>query len=498
MSDFTHLSWPPPPPPPRQPDNAQLILAGLHHLRAGHMREAELAFSTVAARDSNPTARFLLALMLPHVYASMDDLRAWRTRLEAGLLWLSENNVTMSLEHHLAVPLFFSTYHGLNDVDLHRGLAHRYVPPRDPPLVPRPAGGRIRVGFISTYFRDHTIGRLNQGLIAQLDRKEFEVIVFGFPTKPNEITSFIAGRADRYIELPVDHVAARRIIREQALDVLYYTDVGMEPMTYTLAFSRLAPVQCVTWGHPDTTGIPTLDYFISSEHLDTPDAQQHFTERLVRLPLPAVYYERPRLPATPKTRADFGFAPGDHLYGCPQTLYKFHPEFDPILAGVLRADPHGLLVLIHGQSATMDQALLDRFRRTMPDVADRVRFVPRQDRAGYLSLNALFDVMLDTVHFGGGNTSYEAFALGVPIVTLPSPFLRGRITYAQYKMMGIEDPIASTPAEYVAKAVKLGTDPDARQAASELILAANDVLYENAQAVRGLEDFLKGAVAHKP
>jgi predicted O-linked N-acetylglucosamine transferase (SPINDLY family) len=65
-------------------------------------------------------------------------------------------------------------------------------------------------------------------------------------------------------------------------------------------------------------------------------------------------------------------------------------------------------------------------------------------------------------------------------------------------MMGIEDPIASTPAEYVAKAVKLGTDPDARQAASELILAANDVLYENAQAVRGLEDFLKGAVAHKP
>jgi predicted O-linked N-acetylglucosamine transferase (SPINDLY family) len=497
MSDFTHLSWPPPPPPP-QPDNAQLMLAGLHHLQAGRMREAEMAFSAVAARDPNPTARFLLALMLPHVYASADDLRAWRTRLEAGIRWLTENNVTMNLEHHLAVPLFFSTYHGLNDVDLHRGLARRYVPPRDPPLTSRPAGGRIRVGFISTYFRDHTIGRLNQGLIAQLNRKEFEVVVFGFPTKPNEITSFISARADRYIELPVDHVAARRIIREQALDVLYYTDVGMEPMTYTLAFSRLAPVQCVTWGHPDTTGIPTLDYFISSEHLDTPDAQQHFTERLVRLPLPAVYYERPQLPATPKTRADFGFAPGDHLYGCPQTLYKFHPEFDAILAGVLRADPRGLLVLIHGQSATMDQALLDRVRRTMPDVADRVRFVPRQDRAGYLSLNALFDVMLDTIHFGGGNTSYEAFALGVPIVTLPSPFLRGRITYAQYKMMGIEDPIASTPEEYVTKAVKLGTDPDARQAASELILAADDVLYENAHAVRGLEDFFKEAVARKP
>src|SRR4051794_35667185 len=110
-----------------------------------------------------------------------------------------------------------------------------------------------------------------------------------------------------------------------------------------------------------------------------------------------------------------------------------------MLADILRADPSGLLVLIHGQSRTMDDTLLERFRRSMPDVADRVRFAPRQDRAGYLALNATFDVMLDTIHFGGGNTSYEAFALGVPIITLPSPFLRGRITYAQYKMMGIED-----------------------------------------------------------
>jgi predicted O-linked N-acetylglucosamine transferase (SPINDLY family) len=196
-----------------------------------------------------------------------------------------------------------------------------------------------------------------------------------------------------------------------------------------------------------------------------------------------------------KTRADFGFADGDHLYGCPQTLYKFHPDFDAILGGILRADPRGRLVLIKGQSPVMDDVLLGRFRRTMGDVIDRVHFVPRLDRPSYLSLNAAFDVMLDTVHFGGGNTSYEAFALGVPLVTLPSPFLRGRITYAQYQMMGIQDPVVATPQEYVAKAVELGTDPDRRAAASEMIRAASDVLFENAQAVRGLEDFFRRAVA---
>jgi predicted O-linked N-acetylglucosamine transferase (SPINDLY family) len=489
--DFTELCRQPPP-----PNNAQLIFAGLQQLAAGHMREAEAAFRIVAARDTNPTARFLLALMLPHVYQSMDDLRAWRSRLETEVRRLAEDNVTLDVGQHLAVPLFFSTYHGLNDVDLHRALTSRYVPPRDPPLPPRPAGNRkIRVGLVSTYFRDHTIGRLAQGLIAALDRGAFEVTALGFATKPNEITSFISSRADRYIELPPDPAACRKAIHAQAFDVIYYPDIGMEPMTYSLAFSRLAPVQCTTWGHPDTTAIPNVDYFISSEDLDTPDAQQYYTERLVRLPLPAVYYYRPQLPPTPRTRAEFGFAGGDHLYGCPQTLYKFHPDFDAILAGILRADPRGQLVLIRGQSRTMDDALLERFRQSMPDVVDRVRLVPRQDRAGYLSLNAAFDVMLDTIHFGGGNTSYEAFALGVPIVTLPSPFLRGRITYAQYRMMGIENPIVSTPEEYVAKAVQFGTDPDYRQSAKELILAANDVLYENAEAVRGLEHFFKEAVA---
>ena len=156
----------------------------------------------------------------------------------------------------------------------------------------------------------------------------------------------------------------------------------MEPMTYSLAFSRLAPVQCTTWGHPNTTAIPAIDYFISSEHLDTPDAQVHYTEKLVRLPLPAIYYYRPQVPAVMKTRPDLGFGADEHLYGCPQTLYKFHPDFDAILAGILRSDPAGRLVLIRGQSPVMDEVLLGRFRRSMGDVIDRVSFVPRLDPRG--------------------------------------------------------------------------------------------------------------------
>jgi predicted O-linked N-acetylglucosamine transferase (SPINDLY family) len=478
------------------PSNPELIRAGVGHLAAGRMAQAEQCFRIVLSRDPNPTTRFLLATMLPQIYASHEDLNAWRQRLVREIAALQQSGVTQDLTAQLATPMYQIAYHGMDDRAVQQQLTSCYRPPKDPPAPPSAPGmkGRIRVGFISAYLRDHTIGRLNHGLIEKLNRGEFHVTVFGLGNPSQaEVTQRVRKAADAFVPLTLDLPEARRKIRDQRLDVLFFCDIGMEPWTYTLSFSRLAPVQCVTWGHPDTTGVPTLDYFISSEHLDTPDAQRYFTEKLVRLPLPSVYYYRPQLPANPKSRADFGLPPTGHLYGCPQTLYKFHPDFDIVLSKILRADPEGILVLIHGQHREMDEALMARFRRTMPDVAPRVRFVPRQDRDGFLSLNNLFEVSLDPLHFGGGNTSFEALALGVPIVTLPSPFLRGRITFAQYQMMGMTDCIAADFDDYVAKALRLGTDREHRREISQKILQSNSVLYENAQAVRDLEQFFKTA-----
>jgi predicted O-linked N-acetylglucosamine transferase (SPINDLY family) len=170
-------------------------------------------------------------------------------------------------------------------------------------------------------------------------------------------------------------------------------------------------------------------------------------------------------------------------------LQKFHPDFDEILAGVLRRDPRGLLILIHGLNRRWDELLLLRFSRTMPDLADRVRFLDRMSYENFLSLTRLCDVMLDPVHFGGGNTSYEAFAFGVPVVTLPSQFLRGRITLALYKMMGLDDCIARDAGDYVRIASELGCDSEKRAEMRSKILAACDVVYDNPAGVRELEQF---------
>src|SRR5678815_2597611 len=173
----------------------------------------------------------------------------------------------------------------------------------------------MRVGFISRHLFNHSIGKTTRGLLANLSRERFETLaLFVPPVRDDAISSFIRANCDRAVVLPARLAEARRAIAELELDILFYQDIGMEPFSYFLAFSRLAPVQCVSFGHPDTTGIPTMDYFISNDLFEPADAQAHYTERLFQLRDlgTLAYYYRPPVP-TPKRREDFGPVSYTHL-----------------------------------------------------------------------------------------------------------------------------------------------------------------------------------------
>ncbi len=464
----------------------------------GQLAEAEAHLQEALRQRPSPQWRIQLATLLPPIYQSAGDLLAWRRRLTEHVHQLHADHVTLDLTHQAVPPPFFLVYQGFNDRDLQQALARLYTAPLDtrsaPPALSRTNAGKIRVGFLSRYFKTHTIGRLLRGLIAHLDRDCFTVIVLNIGTAADTLAQWIREHADVAVALPDSLPAARRLIAEQQLDVLFYTDIGMEPVSYSLAFSRLAPVQCVTWGHPVTTGIPTVDYILSSQALETAAGDQHYTEQLVRLPQLPIYYYRPVAPAPLKDRSHFGLPLEGTLYACPQSLFKFHPDFDEVLGGILRRDPRGRLALIRGRYGHWDQQLQQRFAVTLPDVQERIHWLPPQGYDDFLNLNAVTDVLLDPLHFGGGNTSYEGLALGVPIVTLPTEFLRARITAALYQQLGVQDCVVSSPAEYIERAVQLGTDADYRRAVRGKIESVSEVLFENRAGVRAVEQFLREAV----
>lgn len=464
--------------------NAGSLDEGLEHLRR--------------AQEVSPQAvnRVMLATSLPVIYDSQGDLTRRRQSLEDGVRQLVADQVTIDTTNSTIPTNFFAAYQGGSDRELAENLGQVF---RGPQLVPpfdgRRRTGRIRVGMLSSHLCDHTIGRLNLGRVAQFYRKRFELFALSIGHRDDVLAESFRRDAEHHLTLTGSVESIRRQVADLALDLLFFPDVGMNALTYTLAFSRMAPVQCVGWGHPVTTGSPAMDFFLSSELLETPASDNQYTERLVRAATLGTYYYRPQIKEPLRSRSSFGLPENRHLYACPQTLFKIHPEFDAILRGILELDPAGELILIAARQQEWTRLLRDRFTRTLGEMSRRVHFLPAQPHADFLQLNALVDVLLDPIHFGGGNTSYEAFALGTPVVTLPGEFLRSRITLALYRKLGVMDCVVATPAEYVAKAVRLGTDPDHRRATSRRILDASGVLFEDAKEIRDFERFLAWAAA---
>ena len=468
------------------------------------LEEATAQYRRAVELAPSDGLRILLGTLLPIIPVSKDYLLEARRTYQEQVLRLIQQNLRLSDPFiEVGATNFYLAYQGFNDRELLRSVSRlyeqacpslSYVAAHCRSTHPIPSGGKIKVGFFSRFLCDHTIGRLMRGIIAQLSRSAFSVTVLVPPQQADHISEFIVRHADDTIVVPSSLEAARKVIAQEQLDILVYPEIGMDPFTYFLAFSRLAPVQCVTWGHPDTTGIPAMDYFISSEFLEPPDAELHYSERLVRLKHLPTYYYKPERPQGLKSRKDFGLEEDRIIYLCPQSLFKFNPDFDALIAGILRAHPEGRVAIIEGQWKHFTELILRRFQKTIPEAMDRIQVVPRQSSQDFISLLSLADVILDPLKWSGGSTTYEAMSFGIPIVTMPSEFMRGRVTYACYKQMGVMDCVAATEQEYVRLAVRLGTDPIYRAAVKAKLLNANPVLYENADAVRDLERFFMDAV----
>lgn len=481
-----------------RPDDAQ-VRANLANAleKMGDTQGARAAYRRCVAGEGNDGVRLRLATAFPAIAQSVKEIDQARADAFAALDELEQRPLKVADPfREVGSTAFYLAYQGFQDRAYQERLArlHARACPALLDRAPhcrngrtaRPQNRRIRVGFISTFLRNHTIGRLNRGLIAGLDRRRFEVTVFATKAADpgDPIARSIQGSADHVVVLPPGLEASRRAIAETQLDVLYYADVGMVPLTYFLAFARLAPVQLTTWGHPLTTGIANVDYFVSMDLAEAAGAEQHYSERLLRLPGLTTCYERP-LPPPRRERAALGLSPDRTVYLCPQSLFKLHPTFDAILGRILAGDPRAEIALLAGSQPRWTALLQARLQRDLPaEAVQRIRYVPRVSPQDFLALLAAADVILDPTIFCGGNTTLESLAMGTPVVTLPSPYLRGRLTLAMYRRMEFADLVAKDEDDYVRIALSLGLDRDRRDSVRRIIDERSPVLFEDQGTVR--------------
>jgi protein O-GlcNAc transferase len=267
----------------------------------------------------------------------------------------------------------------------------------------------------------------------------------------------------------------------------------MDDMPIKLASLRLAPVQATSWGHPTTSGLPSIDYFLSSELMEPPNADEHNTERLIRLPNLSVYYTPPDAPHLTLTRADIGVRPDEVMYWCCQNLIKYLPQYDDIFPQIAERVRSCRFVFIrygYGTAVTaiFQSRLKAAFARHNLSAEKHCIFLPKMDYGRFTAVARLADVFLDAIEWSGCNSALESLVWNIPPVVQLGQMMRGRHAATMMAMMGIAETTANSIGEYVEIAVRLGTDPGFRQTVSGRIAAHRPKLFRDRESIRGLED----------
>ena len=444
--------------------------------------------------DAAP-ARFRTAFSL-----ELDELDRWfdSTRIAEGfkavgvqqpfcLAYQEENNRDLLRRYgSLCARLMSDWFH-------RQGFSERRKRERD---------GAIRIGVVSQYFHNHSVwNAIIKGWFQQLDRKRFSLHVFHLGSGQDQETQFAKANASHFEHGRKDLRQWVEVIIGQQPDVLIYPEVGMDPMTMRLASLRLAPVQVATWGHPETTGLPTIDYYLSAVDLEPPNAQDNYTERLVALPHLGCFYKPFPVAAASPDLHGLGIVPELPLLLCPGVPFKYAPQHDWVLTEIARRLGRCRFVFFTHRLSKVSEKLRQRleivFVRSGLDFDEFVRFIPWQSSSGFYGLMKRADVYLDTIGFSGFNTAMQAVECGVPIVTREGRFLRGRLASGILKRMGLPGLVAASEEDYIALVVKLAKDAQYRRHICERIEASRQVLFEDIAPIRALEDFLAGVTVRR-
>ncbi|HFE38270.1 MAG TPA: tetratricopeptide repeat protein, partial [Gammaproteobacteria bacterium] len=366
-----------------------------------------------------------------------------------------------------------------------------------------PTGTRIRVGYASAFLRAHNGAVWLLGWLRHRNRERFEIFCYHTGGKIDDKTAEFKELCDHFYHIPNDLERVCGQIVKNDLHILVYPELGMDAQSMLMAGLRLAPVQCVGWGHPITSGLKTMDYWLSSDLMEPDDGQEHYLEKLVRLPNMANCYSKAQhdqlQASTPKkTRKDFGLPDDSVLYFCSQSLFKYLPQYDYLWPEIALRVPKAKFVFLAISSIHVVKLFMARVEKTFKkyglDAKDYCIMMNRQTPEDYMTLNQLVDVFLDNPPWSGNNTGLAAIDAHLPIVCYPTQFMRGRHSYAILKMLGVTETIAQNEQEYIDIAVKLGTDREWRKSIVDKIAHQHENIYEDVECVRGLESFYEKVV----
>jgi protein O-GlcNAc transferase len=445
----------------------------------------------------------LLASFIPVVAASVQDVDTSRQAFETELSALERVTFSRALSADQALSaaqqtLFYLSYQEECNrtllVRFRRPLAERLAdlfrePRRDVAahsVAPRP----FRLGFVSAHVFDHSVyTAILAGWLRGLGRARFELTIFNVGTIEDAETQRARQSVDRFETGYRSVPDWARLIHDRALDALIFPEIGMNDVTLGIASLRLCPHQLAAWGHPETSGLPTIDRFLSADRLEPPDAQQHYCEQLVLLPNLGVHYEPHYVPSSSADLTPLDPRAGP-VFLCAGVPFKYAPQHDRIFVEIARRlGPCRFLFLKHDKfdlSRRLLQRISTAFHGAGLDPARHLVLMPWQSRASFFGLLRSADVYLDTIGFSGFNTLLQAVECRLPCVTFEGRFLRGRLGSGILRHLGLDELVATSVDGYIDSATRLGESSTYRAAIRDKLGLAASRAYRDVKPVDAL------------
>jgi predicted O-linked N-acetylglucosamine transferase (SPINDLY family) len=365
-----------------------------------------------------------------------------------------------AIHSNLLLPLHYHPDYSPADLlREHRAWAERHVAPlvrarRPHENVPEPER-RLRIGYVSPDFREHSVARFVLPLFREHDRRQVEVFAYSDAPTPDAVTRLVRDHVDRWRDVATlgDEKLAE-VVRADGIDIL--VDLAAHSgHNRLLTFARKpAPVQVTYLAYCSTTGVDAIDYRLTDRFLDPPEQRGDYTEASIHLPHCYWCYSVPPLPGSRLPATEHRAGPP--TFGCLNNFAKVTDVTLELWGRLLRRVPEARL-LVYART----EAHRNRVRRALREAGldeSRAAFVGRQSLADYLETYRQIDVALDPHPYCGGTTTCDALWMGVPVVSLAGRTAVSRAGATLLRNVGLEHLVARTPEQYVEVAAALMRD----------------------------------------
>ena len=411
----------------------------------------------------NPKWKYQKELLFPVIVRDNDEINKFRVKISNCYDQILKNTEQLDYDNDqiIQTPHYESSYNQYDNLELNtksvKALRKIYRELNEECVVEKRENEKIKIGFISEFLTNHTIGKLFKNIIFNLDQSKFNIyILHSKKTKTSKLfDEFIEKEKNGFlknIRLPEKLGEKINFFKMEKFNILFYPDIGMSVEMYYLSLIRLAKYQIMSWGHPETTGSESIDFFLCSKSLITDETSKSYSEKLLLMDHLPMIYEVPKI----KQKINDVELSKNNIYSCPQTMFKFHPDFDNILAEILKKDKKGILYLIKDNNKIYFNKLIDRFKKIKYFDLERVIFLDPLSRDNYINHLGTSSVLLDPLYFGAGNSFHESMVYGTPTVTMPTKFIKSRIVSAAYIQMEIDNPpVVKNKNEYIDLAIDI-------------------------------------------